>query len=80
LLAGGCASIRDHRGYLIDATLVDSIQPQVDNRYSVERTLGRPTWVSQFGNQDWYYVSVDTKQSACGWIESTSVASMRYPR
>ena len=64
VLAGGCSSIRDHRGYLIDTALVDSIQPKVDNRTSVERTLGRPTWVSQFGAQDWYYVSVDTKQSA----------------
>jgi outer membrane protein assembly factor BamE (lipoprotein component of BamABCDE complex) len=77
LLAGGCASIRDHRGYLIDATLVDSIQPQVDNRYSVERTLGRPTWVSQFGNQDWYYVSVDTKQSAFGRAKSHQQTVLR---
>ncbi|MBV1691519.1 outer membrane protein assembly factor BamE [Novosphingobium sp. G106] len=64
VLAGGCTSIRDHRGYLIDTALVDSVQPQVDNRTSVERTLGRPTWVSQFGEKDWYYVSVDTKQAA----------------
>lgn len=64
VLAGGCSSIRDHRGYLIDTALVDSVQPQIDNRTSVERTLGRPTWVSQFGGGDWYYVSVDTKQSA----------------
>jgi outer membrane protein assembly factor BamE (lipoprotein component of BamABCDE complex) len=64
VLAGGCTSIRDHRGYLIDSALVDSVQPRVDNRTSVERTLGRPTWVSQFGAKDWYYVAVDTKQVA----------------
>lgn len=64
VLAGGCTSIRDHRGYLMDTALVDSVQPQIDNRVSVERTLGRPTWVSQFGEKDWYYVSVDTKQAA----------------
>jgi outer membrane protein assembly factor BamE (lipoprotein component of BamABCDE complex) len=64
VLAGGCTSIRDHRGYLMDTALVDSVQPHIDNRTSVERTLGRPTWVSQFGSQDWYYVSVDTKQGA----------------
>jgi outer membrane protein assembly factor BamE (lipoprotein component of BamABCDE complex) len=64
VVAGGCTSIRDHRGYLIDAALVDSVQPRIDNRTSVEHTLGRPTWVSQFGSQDWYYVSVDTKQAA----------------
>ena len=66
VLAGGCTSIRDHRGYLIDAALVDSVQPRVDNRVSVERTLGRPTLVSQFGAKDWYYVAVDTKQAAFG--------------
>ena len=60
----GCASIRDHRGYLVDTALVDSVQPGVDNRLSVERTLGRPTFASQFGEQTWYYVSVDTKQVA----------------
>ena len=64
VLASGCSSIRDHRGYLVDTALVDAIQPKVDNRTSVERTLGRPTWVSQFGDKDWYYVSVDTKQAA----------------
>lgn len=63
LLAGGCASIRDHRGYVIDKTLVDAIQPGIDNRTSVERTLGRPTFVSQFGDKDWYYLSIDTKQA-----------------
>jgi outer membrane protein assembly factor BamE (lipoprotein component of BamABCDE complex) len=64
VFAGGCSSIRDHRGYLIDTALVDSVQPKIDNRTSVERTLGRPTFISQFGTKDWYYVSVDTKQAA----------------
>ena len=64
VLAGGCASIKDHRGYIIDSALVDSVQPGVDNRLSVERTLGRPSFISQFGNKDWYYVSTDTKQAA----------------
>ncbi|MEJ2409810.1 MAG: outer membrane protein assembly factor BamE [Novosphingobium sp.] len=56
-LATGCTSIRDHRGYLIDQTLLDSVQPGIDNRLSVEKTLGRPTFVSQFGQKDYYYVS-----------------------
>ena len=63
VMAGGCASIHDHRGYLIDQALTDSVQPGVDNRLSVERTLGQPTFKSQFGQQTWYYVSVDTKQA-----------------
>ena len=63
-LAGGCSSIRDHRGYLIDSALVDSVQPGVDNKQSVERALGRPTFISQFGEPAWFYVSQNTKQSA----------------
>jgi len=64
LALGACASIKDHRGYLVDGTLLDSVMPGVDNRTSVERTLGRPTFVSQFGRQDWYYVSTNTQQKA----------------
>jgi outer membrane protein assembly factor BamE (lipoprotein component of BamABCDE complex) len=60
----GCSTINDHRGYLVDQALVESVQPGIDNRLSVERTLGRPTFSSQFGEQDWYYVAVDTKQKA----------------
>lgn len=63
-VAGGCTSIRDHRGYLADAALVDSVQVGVDNQTSVERTLGRPTFVAQYGQPTWYYVSVNTKQAA----------------
>ena len=60
----GCASIKDHRGYLVDAALLDSVQAGTDNRASVERMLGRPSFVSQFGRQDWYYVSTNTRQAA----------------
>lgn len=62
LAAGGCASIRDHRGYLIDPALTGSVQPGIDNRMSVERALGQPTFKSEFGKQIWYYVSIDTRQ------------------
>jgi len=64
VLAGGCSSIRDHRGYVVDPPLVDAIQPGIDNRLSVERTLGRPTFVSQFGDKAWYYISMDVRQTA----------------
>lgn len=64
--ATGCASIKEHRGYLVDQALVDSVQPGVDNRTSVERTLGRPSFASQFGDPAWYYVATDTKQSPFG--------------
>ena len=58
----GCASIRESRGYIEDATLTSLIQPKIDNRQSVESTLGRPTFTSQFGTPTWYYVSSITAQ------------------
>lgn len=64
LALGGCASIKDHRGYIVDQVLLDSVQPGIDNRDSVERTLGRPTLVSEFGRKDWYYISQNTRQAA----------------
>ncbi len=64
LALGACTSIRDHRGYIVDQALLDSVQPGIDNQESVERTLGRPTFVSEFGRKDWYYVSQNTRQAA----------------
>ena len=64
MLIAGCTSIRDHQGYLMDQTLVSGIQPGVDNRESVTGTLGRPTFVGQFDQRDWYYVSRETRQLA----------------
>lgn len=66
LALGGCSSIKDHRGYLADGALLESVQPGVDNQQSVERTLGRPTFVSEFGRKDWYYLSTNTRQRAFG--------------
>ena len=63
-LLSGCAGIRDHRGYVMDKTLVAAIQPGVDNRDSVQKTLGRPTLAGQFGDRDWYYLSRDTTSLA----------------
>lgn len=60
----GCSSIKDHRGYIVDQPLVDSVQPGIDNRQSVERTLGRPTFESAFGQKDWFYISSSTRQAA----------------
>ena len=79
-LLGGCTSIHDHRGYLIDQALVDSVQPGIDNQSSVERTLGRPTFVSQFGTPMWYYIATDTKQVAFHrpYAEKQTVLRIRF--
>lgn len=64
LMASGCTRIKDRQGYLLDETLVSTVQPGVDNRESVTATLGRPTFVGQFDQRDWYYVSRETRQLA----------------
>lgn len=64
LLAGGCTKVRDQQGYLADETLMAAVQPGVDNRESVLGTLGRPSFVGQFDQRDWYYVSRDTRSLA----------------
>lgn len=63
LIAAGCSSIPATRGYLTDSVLVAAVQPGVDNRESVQGTLGRPTMISQFGEPVWYYVSSVTSQA-----------------
>ena len=63
-LLGGCIGVNDHRGSVIDTELVSTIQAGVDNKNSVEQTLGRPTFTGEFGDSDWYYVSRDTKTVA----------------
>ena len=60
LSLGACSSIRENRGYVIDSLLLNSVQPGIDNQRSVEMTLGRPTFTSQFGDPTWYYVSSTT--------------------
>jgi outer membrane protein assembly factor BamE (lipoprotein component of BamABCDE complex) len=59
-LLSGCGGFRDHRGHVLDKELVTAVQPGVDNKDSVAKTLGRPTFVGQFNPNDWYYVSRDT--------------------
>lgn len=62
VLLSGCSAIRESRGYIDDPLLTSAIQPNIDNQQSVEGTLGRPTFTSQFGTPTWYYVSSITGQ------------------
>ena len=63
-LSAGCIqSIPTHRGYLADEVLLQSVQPGIDNRISVERTLGQPSYASQYGEPVWYYIGSLTKQA-----------------
>jgi outer membrane protein assembly factor BamE (lipoprotein component of BamABCDE complex) len=62
--ASGCTKIRDHKGYVVDSTLIGTVQPGVDNRDSVAKTLGRPSFAGQFDDKTWYYVSRETRTFA----------------
>jgi len=59
-LLGGCMGVREHKGYMLDKELASGIQAGVDNKDSVTKTLGRPTFTGQFSPNDWYYVARDT--------------------
>ncbi|RIV88350.1 outer membrane protein assembly factor BamE [Aurantiacibacter xanthus] len=63
VLASACSSITNHRGYIVDETLVASVAPGLDNKQSVRGTLGEPTMISEFGDPVWYYISSRTKQA-----------------
>ncbi|HKH28921.1 MAG TPA: outer membrane protein assembly factor BamE [Sphingomicrobium sp.] len=65
-MLAGCAGIttREHRGYVMDEQLTTGLQVGVDNKQSVEKTLGLPTFTGTFDQNDWYYVSRDTRSFA----------------
>lgn len=64
VLLTGCAATRQHKGVVLDSQLVSAIQPGVDNKDSVEKSLGRPSFTGEFTQNDWYYVSRDVSQVA----------------
>lgn len=59
-----CSRTTNNQGYIIDPELIASVQPGVDNKQSVEKTLGRPTMVATWDDNSWYYISRLTKQMA----------------
>jgi outer membrane protein assembly factor BamE (lipoprotein component of BamABCDE complex) len=64
LATSGCSRLRTHEGFVIDTVLLDSVAVGIDNKASVERTLGRPTFSGQFGDSDWYYLSRESRSLA----------------
>ncbi len=77
LLGTACSPIRDFQGHIIDPTLSQNIQPGVDNRESVAGTLGRPSFVGQFNDRDWYYVSRSTRQFAFAMPRASDTTVLR---
>ncbi|RMB08879.1 outer membrane protein assembly factor BamE [Eilatimonas milleporae] len=64
-----CATGRSVRGYVFDPQLADAIQPGVDNRRSVNSTLGTPTLSATFSDDVWYYVSTTVQIRPVFWPE-----------
>jgi len=64
LLLASCSGLRDQVGYLADPVLVSNIAPDIDNRQSVEATLGRPSVAGTFDQSVYYYVTRETEQFA----------------
>lgn len=67
LALGACGDSREVRGYVFDPQLADAIQPGVDNRISVESTLGTPTVKATFDDSTWYYVSTQVRVRPVFW-------------
>jgi outer membrane protein assembly factor BamE (lipoprotein component of BamABCDE complex) len=63
-MLAGCAGVRAHRGAILDPQLITAIQPGIDNKDSVAKTLGQPTFAGQFTANDWYYLSSATSTFA----------------
>lgn len=77
ILAAGCAAQRVHKGTVIDQQVVGSIQPGIDNKASVEKLLGRPSFTGEFTPNEWYYVSRDTTQFGFRNPRATKVTVLR---
>lgn len=72
LLLGGCSRLKDQQGYLADPVLVNNIAPRIDNRQSVEATLGQPSIAGTFDEKVYYYVTSNTEQFAFFTPDPTS--------
>lgn len=70
--ASGCTRLRSHQGYVGDVALIDGVQAGVDNKQSVEASLGRPTFTGQFESNDWYYFARDSQQLAFSEPKATA--------
>lgn len=72
IAVSGCSRLRTHQGYIVDPLLVETVAAGIDNKESVQTTLGRPTFASQFDKNQWYYLARDTEQLAFSRPKATS--------
>ncbi len=62
LLAVGCTTSEQIRGFFVDEELFGAVTPGIDNVNSVRRMLGNPSSAGTFDASIWYYVSTYTKK------------------
>lgn len=72
LTTAACGNGKALRGYVFDTELANAIQPGVDNRASVETTLGTPTMMATFDEKTWYYVSTTVRVRPIFWPDATA--------
>ena len=77
--ASGCTRLRTHQGYIGDQVLIDSVSAGVDNKQSVQASLGRPTFVGQFDANDWYYFARDSRQLAFSKPKASAQTDITHP-
>ena len=71
-LLTGCTTERFQRGYFWDANIIDAVVEGIDNRNSVQKSLGTPTLTSTFAQDGvWYYASFDARSRAFWGEENT---------
>jgi len=70
LAVTACGNGRAVRGYIFDTELADAILAGVDNRQSVQSTLGTPTVAATFSDDTWYYVSTTVRIRPVFWPDA----------
>lgn len=60
----GCAPTKHTHGYVPRANELEEIAVGVDTRQSLSQKLGRPSTISAFDDDDWYYISIKTETLA----------------
>ncbi|MBL4639616.1 MAG: outer membrane protein assembly factor BamE [Kordiimonadaceae bacterium] len=70
LATTACGNARATRGYIFDEALADAILAGVDNRRSVQSTLGSPSVTATFSDDTWYYVSTTVRVRPVFWPDA----------